>query len=69
MPQNLVLDTDLLRARIMALEYDHLTEAEIRRIYMEEAGKEPPAYIKVYHSDDFKRGGISALMERLFILR
>ncbi|ARP41498.1 hypothetical protein GTHT12_03573 [Geobacillus thermodenitrificans] len=56
MPQKLVLDTDLLRARIMALEYDHLTEAEIRRIYMEETGKEPPDYIKVYHSDDFKKG-------------
>ncbi|KQB94586.1 MULTISPECIES: hypothetical protein [Geobacillus] len=34
MPQKLVLDTDLLRARIMALEYDHLTEAKIRRIYI-----------------------------------
>jgi hypothetical protein len=54
--QKLVLDTDLLRARIMALEYDHLTEAEIRRIYIEETGKEPPAHIKVYHSDDFKEG-------------
>jgi len=54
--QKLVLDTDLLRARIMALEYDRLTEAEIRRIYIEETGKEPPAYIKVYRSDDFKKG-------------
>jgi hypothetical protein len=32
--QKLVLDTDLLRARIMALEHDHLTEAKIRRIYI-----------------------------------
>ncbi|MEB3751129.1 DUF6792 domain-containing protein [Geobacillus icigianus] len=56
MSQKLVLNTDLLRARIMALEYANLTEAEIRRIYIEETGKEPPAYIKVYHSDDFKKG-------------
>jgi hypothetical protein len=54
MSQKLVLDTDLLRARVMNLEYKHLTAEEIRRIYIEETGSNPPAQIHVYHSEDFR---------------
>lgn len=49
-----VLNTDLLRARIMDGEYHHLTVKEVKRIYIEETGKEPPAEITVYHSDDLQ---------------
>ncbi|MGQ4668016.1 hypothetical protein ACUIJN_19755 [Metabacillus halosaccharovorans] len=39
-----LLNTDILRARIMDLEYENLTnkvvENEIRRIYYEETGKQ-----------------------------
>uniref|UniRef100_A0A7U4DJL1 DUF6792 domain-containing protein n=1 Tax=Geobacillus sp. (strain Y4.1MC1) TaxID=581103 RepID=A0A7U4DJL1_GEOS0 len=53
-----VLNTDILRARIMNVEYQNLTiseiKREIRRIYIEETGKEPPANITIYRSDDFK---------------
>ncbi|MBA2875709.1 DUF6792 domain-containing protein [Thermaerobacillus caldiproteolyticus] len=54
MSQELVLDTDLLRARVMNLEYKHLTVEEIKRIYIEETGSNPPTQIHVYHSEDFK---------------
>ncbi|MED4968991.1 DUF6792 domain-containing protein [Parageobacillus toebii] len=54
MSQKLVLDTDLLRARVMSLEYKHLTAEEIKRIYIEETGNNPPAQIHVYHSENFK---------------
>jgi hypothetical protein len=57
--QKLVLDTDLLRARVMSLEYEHLNEEEIRRIYIEETGSNPPAQIYVYHSQDFKNLNIN----------
>jgi uncharacterized protein Yka (UPF0111/DUF47 family) len=59
MSQKLVLDTDLLRARVMNLEYEHLTAEEIRRIYIEETGSNPPAQIRVYHSQDFKNVNIN----------
>lgn len=53
-----VLNTDILRARIMNVEYQNLTigeiKREIKRIYIEETGKEPPAHIAIYRSDDFK---------------
>ncbi|WMT19720.1 DUF6792 domain-containing protein [Parageobacillus toebii] len=53
-----VLNTDILRARIMNVEYQNLTideiKREIKRIYIEETGKEPPANITIYRSDDFK---------------
>jgi hypothetical protein len=53
-----VLNTDILRARIMNVEYQNLTigeiQREIKRIYIEETGKEPPANITIYRSDDFK---------------
>jgi hypothetical protein len=54
--QKLVLDTDLLRARVMSEEYEHLDEKDIRRIYIQETGSEPPAQIRVYHSQEFKSG-------------
>ncbi len=44
----------MLRARIMNLEYGDITVEEIKRIYIEETGKEPPAHIKIYCSDDMK---------------
>ena len=53
-----VLNTDILRARIMNVEYQNLAideiKREIKRIYIEETGKEPPAHITIYRSDDFK---------------
>ncbi|OAT72323.1 DUF6792 domain-containing protein [Parageobacillus thermoglucosidasius] len=53
-----VLSTDILRARIMNVEYQNLSideiKREIKRIYIEETGKEPPAHINIYRSDDFK---------------
>ncbi|WP_226669691.1 DUF6792 domain-containing protein [Metabacillus litoralis] len=51
-----LLNTDVLRARIMDLEYENLSEreieGEIRRIYFEESGKKLPTDISVYRSDD-----------------
>ncbi|MEB3751131.1 hypothetical protein EP10_001972 [Geobacillus icigianus] len=49
-----ILNTNILRARIMNLEYQNLNIQEIKRIYIEETGKEPPAKITIYCSDDFK---------------
>ncbi|WP_338205252.1 DUF6792 domain-containing protein [Parageobacillus thermoglucosidasius] len=57
--QKLVLDTDLLRARVMSLEYKHLTAEEIRRIYIEETGSNPPAQTHVYHSEDFRNVNVN----------
>ncbi|UTR16151.1 hypothetical protein MM221_06215 [Salipaludibacillus sp. LMS25] len=48
-----VLGSDSVRARIIQMEYKELTESEIRRIYIEETGTEPPANITIYSSDDF----------------
>jgi hypothetical protein len=48
-----VLNSDLVRSRIIQIEYKELTESEIRRIYIEETGTEPPANITIYSSDDF----------------
>lgn len=41
-----VLNSELLRARIMQGEYDNLTAKEVKRIHIEETGKEPPAHIE-----------------------
>ncbi|SDZ64242.1 hypothetical protein SAMN05421736_12420 [Evansella caseinilytica] len=49
-----VLNSDLLRARIMELEYGEVTIEEVKRIYIEETGKAPPGNITIYRSDDFK---------------
>ncbi|MEM5016467.1 DUF6792 domain-containing protein [Metabacillus indicus] len=54
-----VLDTDLLRARLANMEYGGsdkvlLSVDEIRRVYIEETGLEPPQNITVYHSVDYK---------------
>ncbi|GAB3803730.1 DUF6792 domain-containing protein [Virgibacillus kimchii] len=48
-----VLGTDLLRNRIMELEYNEITEERIREIFIEETGKEPPSTIDIYYSNDF----------------
>ncbi|GAE29408.1 DUF6792 domain-containing protein [Halalkalibacter hemicellulosilyticus] len=47
-----VLDSDLLRARIVSMEYDEVTESEVRRLILEETGKETPENITIYHSND-----------------
>ena len=51
-----LLNTDILRARVMDLEYENLTnkevESEIRRIYYEETGKQLFTDVTVYRSDD-----------------
>lgn len=49
-----ILNTDIIRARITDLEYGKISAEEIRRIYIEETGQEPPGEITVYHSDDLK---------------
>ena len=60
-----VLDSDILKARITKLEYGNIDDGkftsisveDIRRIYIEETGVEPPSAITLYKSDDFKREG------------
>lgn len=61
-----VLDSAILKARIAKLEYGNIDDngkftsisvEEIRRIYIEETGTEPPSAITLYKSDDFKREG------------
>jgi len=51
-----LLNSDILRARIMDLEYENLTnkevESEIKRIYYEETGKQLSINVTVYRSDD-----------------
>ncbi|APH05006.1 DUF6792 domain-containing protein [Bacillus weihaiensis] len=51
-----LFNTEMLKARIMNLEYDNLIEkevvSEIKRIYFEETGKELPAEITIYRSDE-----------------
>ncbi|WP_404432536.1 DUF6792 domain-containing protein [Sutcliffiella horikoshii] len=49
-----VLFTELLKARIAELEYGEITVENIRRIYIEETGKEPPVEIILYHSDSYQ---------------
>ncbi|WP_226680871.1 DUF6792 domain-containing protein [Sutcliffiella horikoshii] len=48
-----ILFSEVLKARIAQLEYDQLTVENIRRIYIEETGNEPPGKITLYHSDDY----------------
>lgn len=60
-----ILDSAILKARIAKLEYGTMDDGkftsisveEIRRIYIEETGAEPPSAITLYKSDDFKREG------------
>jgi len=51
-----LLNSDILRARIMDLEYENLSEkeikSEIKRIYFEETGKMLTADVNIYRSDD-----------------
>ncbi|WP_282033611.1 DUF6792 domain-containing protein [Metabacillus indicus] len=54
-----ILNSELIKTRIAELEYGGenqipLTEKDIRRIYVEETGKQIPAEIKIYHSDNYK---------------
>ena len=48
-----ILLSEVIRNRIMKLEYGKLTEWKIRQIFLEETGQELPASIDVYYSDEF----------------
>lgn len=48
-----VFDNEIIRNRIMQLEYGELTVWEIKQIYLEETGKELPSSIEVFHSKDY----------------
>lgn len=61
-----VLHSEILKARIVNLEYGSKDEdgkfvpisaEDIRRIYIEETGMEPPNKIMLYRSEDFKSNG------------
>lgn len=49
-----VLFSEMLKARIAELEYGEITVENIRRIYIEETGQEPPGEITLFHSDSYK---------------
>ena len=54
------------------MEYGKISAEQIRRIYSEETGQEPPGEITVYHSDEIEELNketekILDLMEQLFI--
>lgn len=53
MPNDEVLNTDLIRNRILQLEYDDLYVGKIKEIFIEETGKEPPTNIEIYSSKDY----------------
>lgn len=55
MDEKEVLESEVLKARIAQLEYGDITIENIRRIYIEETGMEPPGEITLYHSDDFSQ--------------
>jgi len=68
-----LLNTDiLLRARVMDLEYENLTnkevESEIRRIYYEETGKQLSTDVTVYRSDDVLKEHKKTTIETGFLL-
>ncbi|MDY0409410.1 DUF6792 domain-containing protein [Virgibacillus soli] len=48
-----ILYTDIIKIRIMDIEYDGITEDEIRRIYYEETGKELDVAVDIYYSEDY----------------
>ncbi|MGD6871886.1 DUF6792 domain-containing protein [Sutcliffiella horikoshii] len=50
-----ILHSKLIKARVAELEYKQLTVENIRRIYIEETGKEPPGSITIYHSDELPK--------------
>ena len=61
-----VLFSDTLKARIVKLEYGSIDSdgefipisiEDIRRVYIEETGMEPPNKIMLYRSDDYKSSG------------
>lgn len=45
--------TELLRMRLMDMEYDQITVDDIRQVYMEETGEELSVSIEVFKSDDY----------------
>ncbi|WP_368658473.1 DUF6792 domain-containing protein [Metabacillus halosaccharovorans] len=67
-----LLNTNILRARVMHLEYENLTnkevESEIRRIYYEETGKQLFTDVTVYHSDDVLKEHKKTTIETDFLL-
>ena len=67
-----LLNTDILRARIMDLEYENLTnkvvENEIRRIYYEETGKQWSNDVTIYRSDDVLKEHKKITIETDFLL-
>src|SRR5690625_2299086 len=48
-----VLMDERLRNRVINAEYGGITEEKVRAIYIEETGKELPATIAVYNSEDY----------------
>src|SRR5699024_10191927 len=42
-----------LQIRLMDMEYSTVTIEDVRQIYFEETGQEPPFDITVYHSEDY----------------
>lgn len=45
--------SELFQNRLMEEEYNGLTEEEVRQIYIEETGKQPPATIEIYDSENY----------------
>lgn len=68
--QKSVFHTDIMKIRIMDVEYDGITEDEIRRIYFEETGKELNLEVNIYYSDDYieevDANGFNGTMIHLF---
>ncbi len=42
-----------LQIRLMDMEYSTVTTEDVRQIYLEETGQEPPFDITVYHSEEY----------------
>ena len=51
--QKEIFHTDIMKIRIMDIEYDGITEDEIRRIYYEETGKGLDVAVDIYYSEDY----------------
>ncbi|MBU5465515.1 flagellar protein FlgN [Virgibacillus sp. MSJ-26] len=47
------MSENVFQNRLMQEEYSGLTEKEIRQIYIEETGKQPPESIDIYYSEDY----------------
>ncbi|WP_060665980.1 DUF6792 domain-containing protein [Bacillus sp. CHD6a] len=53
MNENKEILSEILKARVAEIEYRGITIEDIRRIYIEETGEEPPAEITLYHAKDY----------------